>query len=149
MQRNTLFLGISAILAVLTGQSILEAASPYYPVRDFRTDQISYYTQGEKVSLFADDNLDQWTNTKDAPVGGGWVLKEGTLSRTKSAGDIITKKEYEYFVFEFDWKIGPKGNSGVKYRVKKIGNSYLGCEYQLLDDLQSSERNLTDRKSVV
>ena len=143
MQRNTLFLGLSAILAVLAGQSILKAASPYYPVRDFRTDQISYYTQGEKVSLFADDNLDQWTNAKGDPVGNGWVLKDGILSRTKSSGDIITKKEYEYFVFEFDWKIGPKGNSGVKYRVKKIGNSYLGCEYQLLDDLQSGERNLT------
>ncbi|MCL2306524.1 MAG: DUF1080 domain-containing protein [Planctomycetaceae bacterium] len=124
------------------GISISEEAANYYPVRNFQTNVISYYKPGPKVPLF-EDNLDQWTNTKGNPVPDGWQLSEGTLSRVDSAGDIVTKKEYEYFILEFEWSIAEKGNSGVKYRVRKIDGNYLGCEYQLLDDIHAAEKNLT------
>ena len=124
------------------GFSISEETTPYYPVRDFQTHQISYYKQGPKTPLF-EDKLDQWTDTKGQPVGDGWQLSDGTLARVKAAGDIITKKEYECFALEFEWSIAEKGNSGIKYRVRNFDGSYLGCEYQLLDDLHAAEKNLT------
>ena len=97
---------------------------------------------GPKKPLFADD-LDQWTDTRENPVSRGWRLGDGTLERVSAGGDIITKKDYEYFVLEFEWSIVERGNSGIKYRLRKFGNDYLGCEYQLLDDHGNNERHKT------
>ena len=119
-----------------------EESAKYYPVRNFQTNEISYYTPGPKTPLF-EDGFEQWTNTRENPVPDGWQLSDGTLSRVKAAGDIITKKEYEYFILEFEWSIAEKGNSGIKYRLRKFGDHYLGCEYQLLDDAGSGERHKT------
>ncbi len=144
MRKNLCFSVFIAIAFFFVGIHTLKAADrSYYPVRDFRTDQITYYSLGPKISLFADDNLDQWTNTKGERPGDGWELKEGTLTRVKPVGDIITKNDYQYYTLEFEWCLGEKGNSGVKYRVKKIGDYYLGCEYQLLDDFHAVEKNPT------
>jgi len=115
------------------GSSVADESQKYYPVRDFQTNTISYYTLGQKTPLFV-DNLDQWTDTKGQAPGEGWQLQDGVLTRFKATGDIITKKEYEYFVLEFEWSIVEKGNSGIKYRLRKFDDNYLGCEYQLLDD---------------
>lgn len=97
------------------------------------------YVLGPKESLFPNDSFDLWTNTKENPVSDGWVTEDGTLIRKKSAGDIITKKFYEFFVLEFEWSLKEKGNSGIKYRVLKYDGQYLGCEYQLLDDNNTKE----------
>jgi len=130
------------LLFVFAGILMAEEPAKYYPVRNFQTNEISYYRIGPKVPLFEDD-LDQWTDTRGNPVPDGWQLNDGTLSRIKTAGDIITQKEYEYFVLEFEWSIVAKGNSGIKYRVRKFGNDYLGCEYQLLDDADENENHKT------
>ena len=124
--------------------SVLMAEEPvkYFPVRNVQTNEISYYKIGPKVPFF-EDGLEQWTDTKGNPVPDGWQVNDGTLSRVKAAGDIISKKEYEYFVLEFEWSIAKRGNSGIKYRVRKLDGNYLGCEFQLLDDLHTSEKNLT------
>lgn len=102
------------------------------------------YALGSSRDLFAGDSLDQWMNPKGEPVPSGWNLESGVLTRKSSAGDILSRKEFGNYVLEFEWAISPKGNSGVKYRVKKYGNNFLGCEYQILDDLQAGgEKNLT------
>jgi len=130
------------LLFGFVGALMAEEPAKYFPVRNFQTNEISYYTMGPKVPFF-EDGLDQWTDTRERPVGDGWQVSDGTLSRIKAAGDIITKKEYEYFVLEFEWRIAARGNSGIKYRLRKFGNDYLGCEYQLLDDVGNNERHKT------
>ncbi len=74
------------------------------------------------------DSLDGWTQK------GNWELKDGVIHRTGKGGSLDTKKLYENFILEFEWKISEKGNSGVKYRMKKIGRQMLGLEYQVIDD---------------
>ncbi len=75
----------------------------------------------------------------------GWEIKDGTLTIHSSngqeeglGGDIITEKEYTAFELDFDFKITPGANSGVKYFVKETydskGKSGIGLEYQVLDD---------------
>ena len=75
----------------------------------------------------------------------GWVINNGVLTVLKSngqqegrGGDIVTDKEYHAFDFEFDFKLTPVANSGVKYFVKESydvnGESAIGLEYQVLDD---------------
>lgn len=70
----------------------------------------------------------------DAPAG--WSAKDGVIALRKQGqpgGHIVTRQEFGDFVLQFQWKIAPKGNSGLKYRVKTYGERTLGCEYQIYD----------------
>lgn len=83
----------------------------------------------------------------------GWVIEDGCLKHQKGngrpgegGGDLVTLEKFENFDFQFEWRIAPGGNSGVKYFVKEgeehkdplyrgdSGASAVGHEYQLLDD---------------
>lgn len=75
----------------------------------------------------------------------GWEIKDGVLLIHSSngqeeglGGDIVTDKEYSAFELDFDFKLTPGANSGVKYFVKETydskGKSGIGLEYQVLDD---------------
>lgn len=86
------------------------------------------------IALFNGKTLDGWSTLKGAPVTKGWEVKNGMLHREKRGGHIVTEQEFGDFELEFEWKIGKRGNSGVKYRLKKFGSQWLGCEYQLYDD---------------
>jgi hypothetical protein len=97
----------------------------------------------DAILLFDGQSLDGWTTMDGKPVSGGWEVVDGTLHLAKSetrAGNILTDKEYENFDLQFEWKIAPGGNNGLKYRVRKYGNRVLGCEYQILDDSAYVER---------
>ena len=87
------------------------------------------------VPIFDGESLKGWTNSKGGEVKeGAWVAEKGVLHRKGKGGDLYTAKEYADFEFRWEWKISPKGNSGVKYRVTKYGSANLGPEYQVLDD---------------
>jgi len=75
----------------------------------------------------------------------GWIVKDGELrgkfssgAEAGDGGDIVTLKKYSDFDLRFDWKLGPGGNSGVKYFVEerqpKPSGSQPGYEYQIIDD---------------
>jgi hypothetical protein len=93
------------------------------------------------VQLFDGKSLEGWTTRSGEPVTAGWTVEDGMLVRSGRGGSIYTAKEYGDFDLSFEWKIAPRGNSGVKYRVahyKKgvYGNpGWLGCEYQIYDDV--------------
>jgi hypothetical protein len=71
----------------------------------------------------------------DAFPERGWTVADGCLKHTNrgGGGDIITDGEYADFEFAFEWKVGPRANSGVKYFVDE-SRGRIGHEYQLLDD---------------
>jgi hypothetical protein len=82
---------------------------------------------------------------KDHFPDSGWTMQEGILTVLPSngrqeglGGDIITDKEYGAFDLQFEFKLTPGANSGVKYFVKESydthGMSGIGLEYQVLDD---------------
>ena len=74
-----------------------------------------------------------------------WTIEDGALKaipRKDGFQDIRTTSTFRNFEFQFDWKLGPGGNSGVKYLIQKIDewtNSIgrqaraRGFEYQLAD----------------
>lgn len=68
-------------------------------------------------------------------VAPGWSVEPGGVLHLKPrAGHIVTREEYGDFELWFEFRISEKGNSGIKYRVRQYGKSWLGLEYQILDD---------------
>jgi len=75
-----------------------------------------------------------------------WKVEDGalrTLRRPDGLQDIRTGDSYRSFELQFDWKIGPDGNSGVKYLIQSVDEwtnkdgrqaRARGPEYQLIDD---------------
>lgn len=93
------------------------------------------------TSAFAADpiklTLSDFTALSGEKPAAGWTTEpDGTIHLSgKGAGALITKDEYSDFELEWDWKLGPKGNNGIKFWVTKVGGKeWLGIEYQMIDD---------------
>ena len=86
------------------------------------------------VAIFNGENLDGWTTVSGSKDIKAWEAVDGTLHRKSGGGDIVTEKEYENFILDFEWKISPGGNSGIKYKFADFDGNWLGCEFQVIDD---------------
>ncbi len=101
----------------------------------------NYLSDAEKKNgvsfLFDGKDVSQWRGVnKDAFPSKGWQVSDGalTVQAAGGGGDIVSKKEYDAFILQFDFKITEGANSGVKYFVTEDNNQALGLEYQILDD---------------
>jgi hypothetical protein len=103
--------------------------------------------QGYK-SLFDGKTMTGWRTYQNKPADS-WMVKEGSLYCKGSASDksdrradLITTGEFENFDLSLDWKISPKGNSGIMYMVtEQYPAAYLsGPEYQIIDDKNFPEK---------
>ena len=113
------------------------------------------YTAASHNVLTSEEEADGWallfdgTSTRgwrgygrDDFPSGGWVVEHGQLvgqstSGDMDGGDIITTSVFTDFELVFDFKVGPKGNSGVFYRAQEqegVGLWQVAAEYQVLDD---------------
>ncbi|HXB44007.1 MAG TPA: DUF1080 domain-containing protein [Puia sp.] len=93
------------------------------------------------VSLFDGKTTNGWHTYNKDKAGSAWQVDDGTLHlnpASKDGGDIVTAKEYSNFDLKAEWKISPKGNSGIIFLVKedpKYEASYhTGMEMQVLDN---------------
>lgn len=88
--------------------------------------------------LFDGRTTKGWRNFKKPGVDAGWKVQDGALVCVdpKGTSDLITVGQYADFDLSFEWKIAPKGNSGVYYHVLEQGEHGYesGPEYQLLDN---------------
>ena len=97
---------------------------------------------GAPVMLFNGHSLDGWSRLDGSP-SPGWDVDEGALHRKSGGGDLYYKYALADFELCFQWRISSGGNSGLKYRVRDYDGSWLGCEYQLLDDAKHGDANKT------
>ena len=92
------------------------------------------------VALLDGKSLKGWVTEKGEPaqLDTGWTYEADGVLHLKAgskAGNLLTDRDYTSFILEWDWKVAPGGNNGVKYRVKKYEKGgWLGPEYQMLDD---------------
>lgn len=87
--------------------------------------------------LFDGKTTAGWKGFKTPAPDAGWHVADGALSPDpKTSKDLVTQANYENFELTFDWKISPKGNSGVMYHVIPVGEETYqsGPEYQVLDN---------------
>jgi hypothetical protein len=64
-----------------------------------------------------------------------WKVVDGVLHGSDPRGTwLISQKEYGDFELEFEWKIGPRGNSGCGLRFPDVGDpAFDGLELQMCD----------------
>jgi len=98
-------------------------------------------TAAEKAAgwklLFDGKTTAGWRGFKAPAPDPGWHVTDGALSPDpKTSKDIMTKDQFGSFELAFDWKISPKGNSGVMFHVTEAGDETYqsGPEYQVLDN---------------
>jgi len=98
--------------------------------------------------LFDGKSTDGWHTYGSNSVGKAWSVQDGTLfldtenkknMSGSESGDLVTNNEYDNFDLKMDWKIGPKGNSGIIFYIHedkdKFPNTYnTGMEMQVLDN---------------
>ncbi|MFZ2276833.1 MAG: DUF1080 domain-containing protein [Prosthecobacter sp.] len=104
--------------------------------------------------LFDGRSTTGWhTYGKNSVTAGSWKIKDGCLvlpagngRPNGTGGDLVTNAMFTNFEFEFEWRVGPVGNSGVEYLFTEgekrtanfypgdTGDSPVGFEYQVLDD---------------
>lgn len=103
--------------------------------------------QGYKL-LFNGKDMDGW-RTYQNKSAVSWAVDSGTLHCKGSeanygaiTADLMTKDQYKNFDLSVDYKISPKGNSGILYLVNEdSSSSYLsGPEYQVIDDINFPEK---------
>ena len=105
------------------------------------TGELNTLTAEEKAKgwqlLFDGKNLNtHWRNIGQKEVTGkGWVIEKGVLVKQegKAAGNLLTRRTWTDYEFAWEWKIGPKGNNGVKYMILEKRGA-IGHEYQMIDD---------------
>lgn len=91
--------------------------------------------------LFDGHSTTGWRGYKSHGEPAGWVVKDGMLTKSGNADDIITTSEYGNFELDVDWKIGTAGNSGIFYRgTEEYDAIYWSApEFQLLDDANTAD----------
>jgi hypothetical protein len=97
-------------------------------------------TDSEKAAgwrlLFDGKTTNGWTALgKSSFPDKGWVVEDGTLKHVAKGGggDIVTTEHFDDFELEWEWKIAPGANGGLKYNLPDPKKP-VGCEYQLIDD---------------
>src|SRR5688572_29150278 len=87
-------------------------------------------------SLFDGATTAGWRGYKRSDVPDGWRVVDGALTRVGPGGDLITTDQFGNFELALEWKVQPRGNSGVFYRVTEEGEQtyFTGPEMQVLDD---------------
>ena len=99
-------------------------------------------------SLFDGKTMNGWRTYQNKPADS-WMVKDSALYCTGSTtdksdprADLVTTAEYGDFDLVVDWKIAPKGNSGIMYLVTEDSSAaYLsGPEYQVIDDENFPEK---------
>jgi hypothetical protein len=73
--------------------------------------------------------------SKPAPDGAEWLVKDGILTGSGARGCwFLSEKEYGDFVLEYEFKLGPLGNSGCALRAPMKGDpAFDGLELQMAD----------------
>lgn len=110
------------------------------------------------INLFDGRSTAGWHSYGKTSAGTAWKAENGILhldgaSKKTGAtgGDLLTNEEFENFHLKLEWKIAPKGNSGIIFLVKDdiaaYPNTYnSGLEMQVLDNGTPTEPGHSDAK---
>jgi hypothetical protein len=94
---------------------------------------------GEWIVLFDGTSVEHWRGYQrdDFPTDG-WTIDGDALKPTTDGTviDIITRRQFRNYELELEWRVAPRGNSGIFVHVAE-GPPHVwhtGPEFQVLDD---------------
>jgi hypothetical protein len=93
------------------------------------------------VVLFDGSSTEHWRGFRQSefPIEG-WRVEQGALRPIEDGQviDLITREQYRNFELELEWRVDPKGNSGIFFHVSEEFPEvwHSGPEVQVLDDLE-------------
>lgn len=126
-----------AHLITLAGIATALAACTMSNKEQTKSEDTTKAVASEWLSLFDGKTTSGWRNFRQSTISNGWKVIDGSLVRADSgAGDIITLDKFRNFELEVDWKVQPKGNSGIFYRATEEADTIWKAapEMQVLDD---------------
>jgi hypothetical protein len=83
------------------------------------------HTFGKPVVLFDGKTVDAWTpQNKDKALM--WSVADGAMTNEPHGNNLVSKEKFKDFKVEAEYKVSPKGNSGIYLRGR--------YEMQVLDD---------------
>ncbi len=90
--------------------------------------------ESDFTSIFDGRALNGWTIV--GKKGPGYVVKDGVVvCPAEGGGNLFTEKEYENFIFRFEFKLTENANNGIGIRSPLDGRaSSLGMQIQVLHD---------------
>jgi Domain of Unknown Function (DUF1080) len=143
---------VTALGAFTAAALLLSAACASSPSPPARTVSASAGGDVQWRSLFDGKSLAGWRSLRSAAPPAGWRAVDDALVREGAGGDILTAEEFGNFELALEWKVGPRGNSGIFYRVTEgAEHTYeTGPEMQVLDDAghQDGKSRLTSAGSL-
>ena len=90
----------------------------------------------QAVSLFNGRDLAEWT-------GAAYEVKDGVI--ICQGKNLVSKKQYRNYVFEFDFLLPPHGNNGLGIHYPGSGRpASAGMELQILDNKHPKYAKLVD-----
>src|SRR2546428_4322985 len=104
-------------------------------------------SSSQERSLFDGKTSKGWRGfKKPAFPDRGWAIENGWLKHKATGGeagagggDIITVDTFDNFDLQFEWKVAPGANSGVKYLVTEDRSGPVAHEYQIIDDARHAD----------
>lgn len=149
-----------ALLPVMIGScDVAGQGAEAEPAEAAEAVQSSAENPGEDAAgwtdLFDGSTLDGWRGLGiDSIPTAHWRVEDGAIRKVASGevavaqdgqplqgGDLMTLETFRDFELEFEWRVAPGANSGIKYNVsEELSTSHspsqaaLGFEYQILDD---------------
>lgn len=94
--------------------------------------------------LFDGSDLDSWIgNKKTYSIEDGCISVRPNKDGEGGGGNLYTKKEYDNFIFRFEFKLTEGANNGLGIRTPNKGDAaYAGMELQILDNDADQYKNL-------
>lgn len=89
--------------------------------------------RAEFVSIFNGKDLTGWGGPGKTELNG-YVVKDGTITTAPPCSNLVTDKEYEDYILEFEFNLTPGANNGLGIHYTGEGNpAHNGMELQILD----------------
>lgn len=90
---------------------------------------------GKWENLSGGKDLTGWKGGLGETTVAGYSIEEGVISSAPGCSNLMTKREYEDYVLEFEFKLTPGANNGLGIHYPGKGDpAYTGMELQILDN---------------
>jgi hypothetical protein len=108
------------------------------PARSASAGSTPHWRSGDWIVLFDGADLRHWRSYRQEDVHPGWRVENGELALVPGGEqrDLITRERFDDFELELEWRISPRGNTGIIYRVSEDHRQtwHTGPEMQILDN---------------